>query len=154
MSVPEGKRCKGKLTIETEAEALLNYIIDITTRYYYPPDVTDSEGLDKSNLADYVNAKWFAERMRVEALDCLSQIQEANKTVVKNDESFYKRRSHQGQAERSIERVLTAATLLYRKKLMKSKRIKYIGEQVGHLKRMIQNWRKSDSAKYSSEKEK
>lgn len=144
MSVPEGKRCKGKLTIETEAEALLDYIFDITTRYYYP------NNKESDALAEYVNAKWFAEKMRAEALDCLSNIQMANKIMVKNDESFYLRKTYQGLAERSIERILTAASLLYRRKLMKSKRIKYIGEQVSHLKRMIQNWRKSDSAKYSS----
>lgn len=144
MSVPEGKRCKGKLTIESEASELLNYIIDITTRYYYPAKQEDA------NVVEFANAKWFAEKMRSDALDCLSNIQIANKIMIKDEESFYLRKSYQGQAERSIERMLTAASLLYRKKLMKSKRIKYIGEHASHLKKLIQNWRKSDSAKYLS----
>lgn len=55
-----------------------------------------------------------------------------------------------GKLAIETEDVLTSATLMYRRKLIKSKRVKYIGEQIGHLKRMIQNWRKSDKQRYTA----
>ena len=150
MSVPEGKRCKGKLTIETEGENLLQYILDVTIKYYLPiPTVSDEKAL-RDRLVEYANAKWFAEHMRSEMLSCLANIQTANKIKVMDEESFYERRAHQAQAERSAENVLTAASLMYRRKLIKSKRVKYIGQQIAHLKYMIQSWRKSDKARYNN----
>ena len=70
--------------------------------------------------------------------------------MIEDNASFYERRKYQSQAERAVENVLTSATLMYRRKLIKSKRIKYIGTQIGHVKRMIQNWRKSDKARYTN----
>ncbi len=148
MSVPEGQRSRGKLAIETEAENFLQYILNITTRYYLPYDAKKTQQTEE-DLRAYTDAKWFAECMRSEALSCLSNIQTANKIVIEDDESFNTRRRYQTQAERAIENVLTAASLMYRRRLIKSKRIKYIGTQIGHLKRMIQNWRKSDKARYT-----
>lgn len=150
MSVPEGKRSKGKLTIETEGEKLLQYILDITIKYYLPTPIIDDEKIMRDKMVEYANAKWFAERMRSEMLSCLANIQIANKIKVTNEESFYERRAYQAQAERSAENVLTAASLMYRRKLIKSKRVKYIGQQIAHLKYMIQNWRKSDKARYNN----
>lgn len=151
MSVPEGKRSRGKLAIETEADKLLKYIFDITTKYYLPPANNENEKITQDKMTEYVNARWFAEHMRSEVLSCLGNIQIANKITVEDEESFYTRRRYQAQAERSLESILTSATLMYRRKLIKSKRIKYVGEQIGHLKRMIQNWRKSDKARYVKE---
>ena len=150
MSVPEGQRSRGKLAIETDAEQLLNYILDITIKYYLPPEPSDTEKTTQDKIREYANAKWFVEQMRSEMLSCLSNIQTANKIIVEDNNTFYNRRRYQEQAERAVENVLTAATLMYRRKLIKSKRIKYIGEQVGSLKRKIQNWRKSDKARYMS----
>lgn len=150
MSVPEGKRCKGKLTIETEGEKLLQYILDVTIKYYLPIPIVKDEKTMRDKLIEYTNAKWFAERMRSEMLSCLANIQTANKIKVTNEESFYERRTYQAQAERSAENVLTAASLMYRRKLIKSKRVKYIGQQIAHLKYMIQNWRKSDKVRYNN----
>lgn len=149
MSVPEGKRCSGKLTIETEGEKLLQYILDVTVKYYLPvPNVEDDKSV-RDKLIEHANARWFAERMRSEMLSCLANIQTANKIKIIDEESFYERRSHQSQAERSVENVLTAASLMYRRKLIKSKRVKYIGHQIARLKSMIQNWRKSDKVRYN-----
>ncbi len=148
MSVPEGQRSRGKLAIETEAESFLQYILDVTTRYYLPFDTGERQPT-QDEIRAYADAKWFAECMRSESLSCLSNIQTANKIVIEDDESFYTRRRYQTQAERAIENVLTAASLMYRRKLIKSKRIKHIGNQIGHMKRMIQNWRKSDKARYT-----
>ncbi len=150
MSVPEGKRSKGKLTIETEGEKLLQYILDVTIKYYLPIPIIDDEKIMRDKMVEYANAKWFAERMRSEMLSCLASIQTANKVKVTNEVSFYERRAYQAQAERSAENVLTAATLMYRRKLIKSKRVKYIGQQIARLKYLIQNWRKSDKARYVS----
>ncbi|MDO4562221.1 MAG: hypothetical protein Q4C12_00145 [Clostridia bacterium] len=149
MSVPEGKRKIGKLTIETEGEKLLQYIIDVTVKYYLPPTHEDNIS-SQSKIVEYANAKWFAECMRSEMLSCLSNIQAANKIVVLDEESYHERRLCQTQAERCVEKVLTASTLMYRKKLIKSKRIKFIGQQIYHIKRMLQNWRKSDKARYTN----
>ena len=145
MSVPEGKRSKGKLNIETESYKLLDYIFNITSKYYLP-QIPGEENIEDDIINE--QTKWFAERMRIDMLSCMTNIQEANKTVIEDDDSFYDRRSYQTQAERSIENVLMSATLMYRRKLLKSKRIKAIGEQTARLKRMIQNWRKSDKARY------
>lgn len=150
MSVPAGKRSRGKLAIETEADKLLQYIFDVTVKYYLPPESAENEKVTQDKLREYANARWFAEHMRSEMLSCVANIQTANKIVAEDNESFYDRRKYQIQAERAVENVLTSATLMYRRKLIKSKRIKYIGEQVGHLKRMIQNWRKSDKSRYTS----
>ena len=148
MSVPEGQRSRGKLAIETEAENFLQYILNITTKYYLPYDANKTQPTE-DEIRAYVDAKWFAECMRKEALSCLSNIQTANKIVIEDDETFHERRRLQTQAERDIENVMTAASLMYRRKLIKSKRIKHIGTQIGHMKRMIQNWRKSDKARYT-----
>lgn len=150
MSVPEGQRSRGKLAIETEADKLLQYIFDITVKYYLPPDSAESDKVVRDKLLEYANARWFAEHMRSEMLSCLANIQTANKIVIEDNASFYERMKYQAQAERAVENVLTSATLMYSRKLIKSKRIKYIGNQIGHLKRMIQNWRKSDKARYTS----
>lgn len=150
MSVPEGKRSKGKLTIETEGEKLLQYILDVTIKYYLPIPMTDDEKIMRDKMVEHANAKWFAERMRSEMLSCLASIQTANKVKVTDEQSFRERRAYQAQAERSAENVLTAATLMYRKKLIKSKRVKYIGQQIARLKYLIQNWRKSDKSRYIS----
>lgn len=154
MSVPEGKRSRGKLAIETETEKLLQYIFDVTVKYYLPPEPTDNDKITQDKLKEYANSRWFAEHMRSEMLSCLANIQTANKIVIEDENSFYERRRYQTQAERAVENVLTSATLMYRRKLIKSKRIKYIGTQVGHLKRMIQNWRKSDKARYTNANQK
>lgn len=150
MSVPEGKRSKGKLTIETEGEKLLQYILDVTIKYYLPIPIIDDEKTMRDKMVEHANAKWFAERMRSEMLSCLASIQTANKVKVTDEQSFRERRAYQAQAERSAENVLTAATLMYRKKLIKSKRVKYIGQQIARLKYLIQNWRKSDKSRYIS----
>ena len=150
MSVPEGKRSKGKLSIETEAFKFLDYIFNITTKYYLPPEI--NEGIDERLvLQEYEQAKWFAEKMRNLAVDCLSQVQEANRLIV--DETLdllYERKKHQDNAERSLENLLAVATVMYRKKKIKSKRFKNIGVEVGVLKRKIQNWRKSDKRRFES----
>ena len=150
MSVPEGQRSRGKLAIETETEKLLQYIFDVTVKYYLPPEPSETEKTTNDKILEYANARWFAEHMRSEMLSCLTNIQIANKIMIEDNLSFYERRRYQTQAERAVENVLTSATLMYRRKLIKSKRIKYIGNQIGHLKRMIQNWRKSDKARYTS----
>lgn len=150
MSVPEGKRSKGKLSIETEAFKFLDYIFNITTKYYLPPEI--NEGIDERLvLQEYEQAKWFAEKMRNLAVDCLSQVQEANRLIV--DETLdllYERKKHQDNAERSLENLLAVATVMYRKKKIKSKRFKNIGVEVGVLKRKIQNWQKSDKRRFES----
>lgn len=152
MSVPEGKRSKGKLAIETEADKLLQYILDVTVRYYLPPENTGDAKDIRDKLVEHANARWFAEHMRDEMISCMTNIQTANKIVIEDDETFRRRRAYQAQAERSLENVLTAATLMYRRKLIKSKRIKYIGGQINRLKYMIQNWRKTDKARYTNPK--
>lgn len=152
MSVPEGKRSKGKLAIETEAFKFLDYIFSITTRYYQPlnPPKDIPEDALLGFYAEYEQGKWFAEKMRNSALDCLSQLQEANRIMVKSDEEQYERRKHQDNGERALENLLSAATVMYRKKMLKSKRLKTIGTQTADLKRMIQNWRKSDKRRFES----
>ncbi len=150
MSVPEGQRSKGKLAIETETEKLLQYIFDVTTKYYLPPENAEDKKTTHDKITEFANARWLADHMRSEILSCLANIQTANKIVIEDNASFYERRKYQSQAERAVENVLTSATLMYRRKLIKSKRIKYIGTQIGHVKRMIQNWRKSDKARYTN----
>jgi len=150
MSVPEGQRCRGKLAIETEADNLLQYIFDVTVKYYLPPEPSEDAKITRDKMLEYANSKWFADNMRSKMLSCVSNIQTANKIVIEDNASLYERRKFQSQAERAVEDVLTSATLMYRRKLIKSKRVKYIGEQIGHLKRMIQNWRKSDKQRYTA----
>ncbi|MBQ7718753.1 MAG: hypothetical protein IJT38_05580 [Clostridia bacterium] len=149
MSVPEGQRSKGKLAIETETEKLLQYIFDVTTKYYLPPEKSDNEKVMRDKITEFANARWLADHMRSEILSCLANIQTANKIKIEDNISFYERRKYQAQAERAVENVLTSATLMYSRKLIKSKRVKYIGIQIGHIKAMIQNWRKSDKSRYT-----
>lgn len=148
MSVPEGKRSKGKLNIETEVFKFLDYICDITTKYYLPPEF--EAGDDKRQIMqEHEQCKWFAERMRSMALDCLSQIQEANRIIVGDDsEALYERKKYQDKAERALENLHAAASVMYRKKKLKSTRLKKIGTDVGDLKRKIQSWRKSDKYRF------
>jgi len=149
MSVPEGKRSKGKLNIETEAFKFLDYICDITTKYYLPPEISDGDDKDKI-LQEHEQCKWFAERMRSMALDCLSQIQEANRIILDDDaEALYERKKHQDAAERALENLHAAASVMYRKRKLKSTRLKKIGTDVGEMKRRIQNWRKSDKYRFT-----
>ena len=150
MSIPEGQRSTGKLAIETEVENLFEYIIDITSNYYIPPESITDTKIMNDRLKTYTNTRWFVERMRSNVLTCLTNVQVANKIKVEDSESYYMRKLYQNQAERSIESVLTIITIMYRKKLIKSKRIKYIGNQIKHIKIMIQNWRKSDKQRYSN----
>ena len=153
MGVPEGKRSKGKLNIETECFMMLDYIFNITSKYYQPPvlspEMTDAEKQEAYNESE--QCKWFAEAMRGFSLDCLSQIQEANRIVVgENEDELYDRKKHQDNAERALENLQCAAYVMYRKKKLKSKRLKNIGEQIGGLKRKIQNWRKSDRRRFEA----
>lgn len=154
MSVPEGQRSKGKLAVETETEKLLQYIFDVTTKYYLPPETAESEKEMRDRITEFANAKWLADHMRSEALSSLANIQTSNKITVEDYSMLCERRKYQAQAERAIENILTSATLMYRRKLIKSKRIKYIGVQIGHIKKMIQNWRKSDKARYTNSNKK
>lgn len=150
MSVPAGQRSTGRLAIETEGEKLLQYILDVTVKYYLPIPVVEDEKEARDKMVEYANARWFAEHMRSEMLSCLANIQTANKIKVIDDDTFCSRKNYQTQAERAAENVLAAATLMYRRKLIKSKRVKYIGQQIAHMKRMLQNWRKSDKSRYTN----
>ena len=106
MSVPEGQRSKGKLAIETETEKLLQYIFDVTTKYYLPPENAEDKKTTHDKITEFANARWFADHMRSEILSCLANIQTANKIVIEDNASFYERRKYQSQAERAVENVL------------------------------------------------
>lgn len=148
MSVPEGKRSKGKLNIETEAFKFLDYICDITTKYYLPPEFEDGDDKNKI-IQEHEQCKWFAERMRSMALDCLSHVQEANRIIVDDDiEALNERKKFQDRAERALENLHAAASVMYRKRKLKSTRLKKIGTDVGDLKKKIQSWRKSDKYRF------
>ena len=66
MSVPEGQRSKGKLAIETETEKLLQYIFDVTTKYYLPPENAEDKKTTHDKITEFANARWFADHMRSE----------------------------------------------------------------------------------------
>ena len=98
------------------------------------------------------STKWFAEKIRSEALMCLSQIQEANHINVSNEDDILERRSHQNRAERALEMVLCIATTMYDRRKIQSKRLKKIATDIAELKGLIQRWRKSDKSRFQANK--
>ena len=150
MSVPEGKRSKGKLAIETDVMRLLDYIFNITAKYYRP--FVPVEGEDNTDAqSEHEQAKWFAEKMRNEVSACICHVQEANRIHIVDEQTLSDRRNQQGFAERSLENLLSSATVMYKKKKLKSKKLKKIAEDVLELKQKIQNWRKSDNSRYKAD---
>lgn len=133
MSVPEGKRTKSKLEVQTKAIELVIYTTTICSN-------------EKNFPKRY---RWAITNRIVEsAWTIMDEINTANDIYVSTKGDYDLRRRSQTTALSYTARLLGQMMVAYEKFNIDSKRIKYWTQLVLDTRELVKKWRKSDGDRY------
>lgn len=127
-NVPEGKRGKQELEVDTKAQRLHKYveILCQNEKKFYP--------------SDGINYCWLGNKMLAASADLLCYIRMANKINVADDD----RTRLQLNALAKTEQLLALGQIAYENGVLKSKSVKTYTQWIIDVKDLIVRWRKSD----------
>jgi hypothetical protein len=137
LAVPEGKRTKSKLEVQTKAIELLNYTTSICSNEKIFPK----------------RHRWDISGRIVESAWMIhDDINTANSIFVSAKIDYEMRREHQIRALAYTARLLGQIDFAYVKFHIESRRIKYWTQLVVDERELLKRWKKSDSNRYKTYK--
>lgn len=148
MSVVESKREIGKLHVYTLADKYLTYVINSTRNCFQKDlaELTDPDAIEKANIRNE-NGKWYAEQLRLYAVELLAEIDEANETD--GIEEYTERLFHQRRAIILIRKSKVILQRLYEEHIIKAKKYKsWLGE-IKKVKDPLYRWKRSDAKRFN-----